>query len=249
MSKWEYGWCVYLCQFACAWAFAATNFCTQETSGELISAKRLNMPQEQNNHNCSRLPATPTHIFIQTYSHMVFCHICYSFNVKYSRYNDFNKTQEEILNSPFCVSCCGVSSSSCHVCPPARGCSPGLKAVGDGDCSCGAPGSVHWGTWRVFSCVKVLPGYLCIPGASVSCSSREETAQKKSKHSDNDVMWWWKGQLALRSQESCSINSQINVTKFLFLRTPAHWQWAAKKGQKKPKKVKALHSSIKVEWI
>lgn len=85
-----------------------------------------------------------------------------------------------MLNSPLSVSYSGVSSSSCLVCVPGAGCSPGLKAGGSGDYSCRAPGSGRWASWQAFSCAGVLPGCLCTPGASVSCSSTEETGEENA---------------------------------------------------------------------
>lgn len=85
-----------------------------------------------------------------------------------------------MLNSPLCVFCSGVSSSSCRVCGPAAGCSPGLKAVCGGDCSCRAPGSGHWGPWQVFSCAGALPGCLGSLEASALGSSGEGTAQQNA---------------------------------------------------------------------
>lgn len=90
--------------------------------------------------------------------------------------NSINTMRRNILHSPFYFSCSGVSSFSCLVCVPAGGCSPGLKAVGGGDCSCRAPGLGRWGPWHAFSCAGALPGCLCTPVVSVSCSSREERA-------------------------------------------------------------------------
>lgn len=85
-----------------------------------------------------------------------------------------------MFNSPLCVSCSGVSSSSCLVCVPGGGCSPGLKAGDGGDRSCRAPGSGHWGPWQAFSCARALPGCLWTPGVSVSCSSVEKRQRRKA---------------------------------------------------------------------